>query len=422
MESIIQSAYQFHKQNNFDQASGIHIFYKYHNDYFLLDPDATIVFTKYLNSYSCFCQTVQFEDENIPNINYLMFPEEYFISLIREIIVYDKKSLELYTYGNNEIWNLFSKITPFNLNSKIEIIKNLIDISKSRLLLAISAIPEDNKFSFSAICCDPVLSKIGSTDFIDSLPSLMYYDTLILQIFPCQILLVDVPQTLKERMMKIASQYGIPVNAIENTEQDFQIEDYANLQLLIPQLLQALIVNYQINPVQFTLKPFELIFMSFSTVQFRNCRIQTDVKYCSYCSLIVEEMDLRCPKCNARYEDQLIPIWRFYFTIDKQFVQSVPIVEATGPILDPVIGFTIEDYLYLKETMPHIDWDMWICKYFVGVPFLITQSFKRIKTINLEKGNKITFREWINLMSDTIGVNKETIDMALIERYMNEDE
>lgn len=109
--------------------------------------------------------------------------------------------------------------------------------------------------------------------------------------------------------------------------------------------------------------------------------------------------------------------------LDKSQIGEINLnVNASGSVLDPVIGFTIKDFFYLIDKIPNIDWRGYLTKYFVNTYFIITlDTYEKIKQICLKRGSNLTFRVWITMHSD-IKIDKETITSMLLERYLDDDD
>lgn len=164
-------------------------------------------------------------------------------------------------------------------------------------------------------------------------------------------------------------------------------------------------------------------------VQFSECNPDFEVRYCKDCKKIVKldefEENSRCPFCSKSYFD-CEPIWSINFLINEEKYQSdnkLLRAEARGAVLDPVIGLTIKDFLYIAEKIQTVDWFELLKYYFVNFSFLITRdSYVRIKKINLTEGGNLTFRQWITTRTEDVNVDQETITSTILERYLNEDD
>ncbi|KAK8883308.1 MutS-like protein [Tritrichomonas musculus] len=229
----------------FKQKDGVFYFFKRGGLFYAVGDDAKVIASRYLRSIG----TLRSNDNNI---TYVSIKESLYISLIRDLLLYDRKSIELYEFEINS-WSKAYEASPGNISSVIDLINNDLDISKTSLLLAVSGSEKNGAFEFNVACCDSTLFTIATTEFIDSSPSLVYYENLINQTMPSEIVFCDIGEPTITTLKKITDEYQIPYR---ETKVKSSSETGPNLPNT--KSVKALLSNLTINVSEFTYKPFKL--------------------------------------------------------------------------------------------------------------------------------------------------------------------
>lgn len=226
------------------KEEGIFYFFKKGGMYYAIENNAEIIASRYLRSVGSL-------KENTDGIPFVMISEPLYISLLRDLLLYDRKSIELYEFDINK-WKSTYEASPGNIASVIDLINDNLDISKSSMLLAISVNDKNGQYEFDAACCDSTLFTIATTTFIDSSPSLVYYENLINQTMPSEIIFCEINPPLINTLKKITDEYQIPYRETKlkgNTETG---------QFPKTKSVKALLSNLTINIAEFKPKEFEL--------------------------------------------------------------------------------------------------------------------------------------------------------------------
>lgn len=228
-----------------DDREGFFCFFKRGGMFYAIEDNAEIIATRYLRSIGSL-------KANSDDVNYVQVNEQVYISLLRDLLLYDRKSIVLYEFEINN-WHKAYEASPGNIASVIDLINNDLDISKSSLLLAISVNVKNGQYEFNVACCDSTLFTIATTEFVDSSPSLVYYENLINQTMPSEIIFCEIGDPLIVTLKKITDEYQIPYREIKAKNAVDPGPNFPNTKSV-----KALLSSLTINIAEFTHKSFKL--------------------------------------------------------------------------------------------------------------------------------------------------------------------
>ena len=185
----------------YKKNEGVFYFFKKSGLFYAVKDNAEIIASRYLRSIGSL-------KENADGVPYVSVNEPLYISLLRDLLLYDRKSIELYEFDVNS-WSKAYEASPGNIASVIDLINNDLDISKSSLLLAISITEKNGQYEIDVACCDSTLFTIATTELIDSYPSVIY-ENIINQTMPSEIIFCEIAEPLLTTLKKITDEYQIP--------------------------------------------------------------------------------------------------------------------------------------------------------------------------------------------------------------------
>lgn len=218
-------------------------FFKKSNIFFAIDDDAELIAQKYIRSIGAL-------KKGSDNGVYVTISEALYASLLRDLLLYNRTSIELYEFEVNK-WTKAIEASPGNITQVIDLMNNELDISSTSMLLAISSASSNEPYHFNAACCDPTLFTISTTDFIDT-PTLCNFESLITQTMPSEIIFFGIQDSIVKTMKVISDKFQIPQSIIENTK----VVDYG--QFPNTKSMKALLSTLTINLSEFKHQHFQL--------------------------------------------------------------------------------------------------------------------------------------------------------------------
>ena len=234
-----------------EPPNGVIRFFKKTGQYYAIKEDAELIASRYLRSIGSL-------KESQNGVHYVSVSEVLYISLLRDLLLYDRKSIELMEFDFNK-WVKAYEASPGNISSVIDLINNDLDISKSTMLLAIAGNDNNNVFSLNAACCDSTLFTIATTEFIDT-SSLIHFENLLTQTMPSEIIFCDVNQNLYDQMIIITDKFNIPSREMK-PKSGIETGSFPNTKSV-----KALLSSLTINVAEFKHKTFSLY--DFMTVDY----------------------------------------------------------------------------------------------------------------------------------------------------------
>lgn len=230
-------------------------FFKKGGMFYAIEKDAEEIASKHLRSIG------SLKDSNNGSGRYVSISEVLYASLLRELLLYNRRSIELFEF-DRDTWTKTVEASPGNITPVIDLINNDLDISNASMLLAVSGKMENNRWNINAACCDATLFTIATTEYMDE-SSFCYFETLLTQIMPSEIVFAksgnDESFPPKELVI-IADKFGIPYkNGTMNKGVDVGKFPKTNS-------VKTLLSSLQLNLSEFEHKPFQLL--EFMTVDY----------------------------------------------------------------------------------------------------------------------------------------------------------
>ncbi|OHT07430.1 DNA mismatch repair protein Msh2 [Tritrichomonas foetus] len=229
-------------------------FFKKGGQFYAIDEDAEVIASRYLRSIGSL-------KEAQCGHHYVSVSEVLYISLLRDLLLYDRKSIELMEFDTNK-WSKAYEASPGNISSVIDLINNDLDISKSTMLLAVAGNDNSDQLAMNAACCDSTLFTIATTEFVDT-SSLVHFENLLTQTMPSEIIFCDISKTLFPQLEVIAQRFGIPYH--ETKPKNPEVGTFPNTKSV-----KALISSLSINIAEFKHKTFSLY--DFMTIDYAASR------------------------------------------------------------------------------------------------------------------------------------------------------
>lgn len=154
------------------------------------------------------------------------------------------------------------------------------------------------------------------------------------------------------------------------------------------------------------------------------CRRCNDCCRLNQCILAQEDGDPQedfhgCPECGRPYEE-MTPWWHAHLRmcVTREYGDDMQPGEISGPMMDTVMGMTINDYWKLKETYSDTDMDSYVCKYFTKSVFLMRNNGSRVNSFSLIPGCQLTFKVWLGLQP---GFDYNEIADIIEDEILDED-
>jgi DNA mismatch repair protein MSH2 len=181
-------------------------FFKKGGSYFTIDDDAEMIASKLLKSSGSL-------KDSSDGGKYLSVSDNLYASLLRDLLLYKHISIELYEFDDGK-WSKTLSASPGNVLPVLDIINADLDFTAQSTTLAVNIVDAADGIKIDAATCDPTLFTIATTDFIEK-SSFCYFESLLTQTMPSEIILGKVPDRLHQKAIEVIEKFGITWKTVE---------------------------------------------------------------------------------------------------------------------------------------------------------------------------------------------------------------